>query len=1391
MRTARILVVAVCLGLLPALARGAWTGSPHDVAVTASNEVLLDASGDGDYGLIVVWGAGGEVHAQRLDPVAQHMWDSAGIAVARTTLAAADISAGCGYGGSDGQFVAWTDSLGADTVSNADAKRIYLMRLLPDATVLALTGSLTFGATTDVAGAGSSFTSEVSPGEFIRLNADGQWVKVASVTSDTALVLAEDYPVTPAGPSGAGSLLRSYKRLTGTLSFGGTVDVTGDRTYFTAEITAGDFIRLDSSPGNWMKVASVTDDENLVLEPSPAPVSGTGASSVSAPVVFKTVMDTPADHDCRNPRVLQSGSGAFIVWENYTLAMDDGTDIAPLIQLAYVSEYGDVWWTAGIGNAHRTKGNIRLFPDGSDGIIIVYDHGTSASAEPRTTRAARMNALGEDVWGGRSPYKIWDRPLNVANVAPDGQGGLWVAARWPLVDVPPITEDPLDPQFNALYHRLVNNGEFVVVNRLLPDGTWAWGSWVKALEWDAQEKRTRTVGVNLVSVPDFGDYTTDQAEPTLVSDGDGGVYLVAEDNRQDATTNASLYGQKITDTGSLLWNEGGADNGGNAGYLTDPAPEYDPYPWQEGCAVRVDNAAAKSDHTVHCGSWIDYQPYFVEDRLFNNMTAVWREGAALRMAELDSVGYGAQSWGATDYLDVAAMGNAAAGGYNLKVIANERFGVYMVWNNDPGGANGNVVAIHANFWTMWSTDLEALGRVTDAVGPGPDIFPPAGPATSFAAVAGPGQVDLSWLLPVAGTKPLGDVYGVRIQRSTEGFPQTHDDGEFIWEGPQTSCVDTEVQSNTTYYYSAFAYDTELIWPNYSAPAFASVKVGFADVENLIAVGEDAAVRLSWDPPQGEGSMGVVILRSDGSAPPTRNDRILLLEDTDPLNDPAGVVWVATLDNATTTYLDDDGGTGLTNGQVYYYTVFAYDDAGDPGVPANQPAYSRGTSVSAMPLPPMTSFTAQGTDGVIDLSWVFPEDPASPGNPHPAVAGVVIRYSDAGPVLTSTDGTELSFFGTGSATTFAHAGLTNGDTYWYAAFATDSAGEPRNYSAPLTASETPVDNVPPGDLVAFSAADDETSGLVVLRWTLPPDPDILGVGILRSEVSTQPDPNAYDPEVYEALIWFTTDDPPPYIDGDAVVGTTYHYWAWVADTSLNLSVNPLYDSATPVANFAPYFTGGTPTVTPSIHSATFFWTASEPVTGEVRYGIDATLFDAGATINYSGLRTWSTLAASGTEPISGLPGGTTYTYTAVITDDEGVTSATATGTFTTADLDSSEDNDAGVGDGMEDVWEQNNGLDDSIDDADLDLDLDGVSNIWEYRFGTDPADPDTDGDGVSDYNELLRGGDPLAPFPHVPPLGETDDGCGASGGTKGAWLLALAAAALAVLRLRRRAILARR
>ena len=67
-----------------------------------------------------------------------------------------------------------------------------------------------------------------------------------------------------------------------------------------------------------------------------------------------------------------------------------------------------------------------------------------------------------------------------------------------------------------------------------------------------------------------------------------------------------------------------------------------------------------------------------------------------------------------------------------------------------------------------------------------------------------------------------------------------------------------------------------------------------------------------------------------------------------------------------------------------------------------------------------------------------------------------------------------------------------------------------------------------------------------------------------------------------------------------------------------------------------------------------------------------------------------------------------------------------------------------GDGMTDKEEVDAGLN-PLDPKDgVDTDGDGISDAEEEQLGTDPNNPDTDGDGISDGDEVANGGNPLDP-----------------------------------------------
>jgi hypothetical protein len=96
--------------------------------------------------------------------------------------------------------------------------------------------------------------------------------------------------------------------------------------------------------------------------------------------------------------------------------------------------------------------------------------------------------------------------------------------------------------------------------------------------------------------------------------------------------------------------------------------------------------------------------------------------------------------------------------------------------------------------------------------PQPDTTPP-GNVSSFVALAGDGQVALSWINP--GDE---DLAGVRIVRGMDAYPASWSDGVVVYEGLDQACIDTGLTNGTPCFYAAYAYDEA---PNYASGVLAT------------------------------------------------------------------------------------------------------------------------------------------------------------------------------------------------------------------------------------------------------------------------------------------------------------------------------------------------------------------------------------------------------------------------------------------------------------------------------------------------------------------------------------------------------------------------------------------
>ena len=144
---------------------------------------------------------------------------------------------------------------------------------------------------------------------------------------------------------------------------------------------------------------------------------------------------------------------------------------------------------------------------------------------------------------------------------------------------------------------------------------------------------------------------------------------------------------------------------------------------------------------------------------------------------------------------------------------------------------------------------------------------------------------------------------------------------------------------------------------------------------------------------------------------------------------------------------------------------------------------------------LASFVATPGDLYNRLTWTLPEEP---------VEGAYIIYKTTGYPTSWTDGTAVEngmygyFDGTaGASDTFDHTGLTNGVTYYYAAYAYNLD---YRSNSPLLDSAMPADQGPPAGVSDFSVQSGD--GTLHLSWTYPPDPDLVGV-MLRYSTTDYP------------------------------------------------------------------------------------------------------------------------------------------------------------------------------------------------------------------------------------------------------------------------------------------------
>ena len=267
--------------------------------------------------------------------------------------------------------------------------------------------------------------------------------------------------------------------------------------------------------------------------------------------------------------------------------------------------------------------------------------------------------------------------------------------------------------------------------------------------------------------------------------------------------------------------------------------------------------------------------------------------------------------------------------------------------------------------------------------------------------------------------------------------------------------------------------------------------------SLNATAGNSSVALTWAPVSGADSYSIYWAKAAGVVPGG-----------------AGVTRIPTV--STTSYSH----VNLTNGDRYYYIVTAVNTGGEG---------KASPEASATPMPPApgapTNVAATSGDAQVQLSWSPVLDATSYNVYWSKTAGV----APGGIGVTKISGV--------TATSYLHAGLTNGDTYYYVISANGIAGE----SAPSAEkSAQPLPPAPPAPL-GITAIAPKDAVQVTVQWfdvTNYPSstaPIQLGYHLYRG---AQPGVATYlhDPTKATRFSNVTA----PFVDATVVSGTTYYY-----------------------------------------------------------------------------------------------------------------------------------------------------------------------------------------------------------------------------------------------------------
>lgn len=459
-----------------------------------------------------------------------------------------------------------------------------------------------------------------------------------------------------------------------------------------------------------------------------------------------------------------------------------------------------------------------------------------------------------------------------------------------------------------------------------------------------------------------------------------------------------------------------------------------------------------------------------------------------------------------------ASGRVYAVNYDDRVFCINAITGASIWNYTTGGffsspaivnnylyvgGGDNVCCLNATTGTLvWS--YSTLGGVysSPAIAEGrvyvgcydnkiyclPMIMTPTAPTLKASSVYG--QVVLTWYMP--SSTYASPIINYNIYRSmTSGSEEL-----LLAVGNVTTYNDSNVSNGYMYFYKVSAVSMVGEGARSNEVNVSVVATAPSSPRNFYATVGNEQVVLSWQAPACNGGSPITGYNVYCGAAPS------------------GETYLTTTNNVTT-YND----TGLTNGQIYYFTVAAVN-ANGPGVNATETSATPAT----IPTSPQ-SFTATADNARVELSWKVP---ASNGG-LPIIGYKIFRGTVAG--------AEVYLASVGTVNTWTDTKVTNGQSFFYTICAINGVGLGANASEVVAIPMMRVSGAP------RSLQASVENGQVVLSWEAPTDNGglpLTGYKIYRgtapcnetllvtvSNVTTYTDTNVIGGQVYYYKICATT------------------------------------------------------------------------------------------------------------------------------------------------------------------------------------------------------------------------------------------------------------------------------